>query len=298
MSELNVSQELQDLDQPVKRKSPFAAILKRLAYSKLAITGLVILIVLIIVTILAPWIMPYGNNAIDAKNKFLKPSSEHLFGTDELGRDIFSRMLYGSRFSLLLAFSAVLISIVGGVVVGSIAGFFGGAVDQTIMRVTDVIQAIPGLLLNMALAVAFGPGFFNTILALGLSNIAHNARLMRSAVLKVRKMEYLDAATAVNCSNLRIISRHVLPNSFSPMIVSATMGVGHLILSAAALSYLGLGVQPPTPEWGAMLSAGRNYIMKYPHMTLIPGLCIMVVVLAINLFGDGLRDALDPRLKR
>lgn len=181
---------------------------------------------------------------------------------------------------------------------GAISGFFGGITDNVIMRLCDVIQSVPGMILNIALACVLGTGIFNTVLALGIGGVAGTARLMRASILKVRKMDYLEAAVSSNCSSTRIIIKHVLPNSFSPIIVQATMGVGARIIGAAGLSYLGLGVQPPLPEWGAMLTAGRDFIKQYPYLTLIPGLCIAIVVLSLNLFGDGLRDALDPKLKK
>ncbi|MCD7738126.1 MAG: ABC transporter permease [Lachnospiraceae bacterium] len=282
----------------LKSESQLLAILKRLSYNRMAMVGLVILTLIILMAIFAPWIMPYDYSAMDPANAFQNPSWEHWLGTDSLGRDVLSRIIYGSRYSLVLAFGAVLLSLAGGVIIGAIAGFFGGAVDQVIMRCTDVIQAVPGTLLNLALVCVFGNGFGNTILALGVSGIASNARLMRSSILKVRKMEYLDAASSINCSNFRIITKHVLPNAFSPMIVSCTMSIGSTILSASGLSYLGLGVPTGVPEWGAMLSAGRDYIMKYPLLTIIPGCAIVITVLAANLLGDGLRDAMDPRLKK
>lgn len=281
-----------------KKESQLVAILKRLASNKLAMFGLFVLIAVVLIAIFASVLAPYSPDYIDRNAYNQRFSSEHLLGTDVMGRDILSRLIYGARYSLGLSFSAVLLSLACGVLVGAIAGYFGGAVDQVIMRVTDVIQAIPGVLLNMALVCVLGQGVFNTILALGISGIANNARMMRASILKVRKMEYLDAAASINCSNTRIISKHVLPNAFSPMIVSSTMSIGSVMLNAAALSYLGLGVPLGTPEWGSMLNAGRDYIMNRPELTVLPGLCIILVVLAINLLGDGLRDAMDPRLKK
>lgn len=282
----------------LKKESQFVAVLKRLADDKLAMLGLFILIIVVLIAVFAPLLAPYNVDSIDAGAYAQGSSPAHLLGTDKMGRDIFSRLIYGTRYSLGLSFSAVLLSLVLGVMIGAVAGYFGGAVDQVIMRITDVIQAVPGILLNMALVCVLGQGLFNTILALGISGIANNARMMRASILKVRKMEYLDAAASINCSSTRIIVKHVLPNAFSPLIVSSTMSVGSVMLNAAALSYLGLGVPLGTPEWGSMLNAGRDYIMTHPSFTIFPGLCIIVVVLAINLLGDGLRDAMDPRLKK
>lgn len=285
-------------NQQIKPKSQLREILGRLRMNKGAMTGMIIFLAVVIVAIIAPLIMPYEYDVMDVQNKFLTPCKEHIFGTDQFGRDVFSRILYGTKYSLVLGFGSIIVSTFGGIFLGSIAGFFGGKTDNIIMRLCDVIQSVPGMILNIALACVLGSGIFNTVLALGIGGIAGTARLMRASILKVRKMDYLEAAVSNNCSSARIIIKHVLPNSFSPIIVQATMGVGARIIGAAGLSYLGLGVQPPIPEWGAMLTAGRDFIKPYPYLTLIPGLCIAVVVLSLNLFGDGLRDALDPKLKK
>ena len=184
-----------------------------------------------------------------------------------------------------------------GVVLGSLVGYFGGWVDTAVMRLLDILQAIPGMLLSIAISAALGSGFGNTIIALSIGGVPMTVRLLRGSILTVRKQEYIEAAEKINCSRLRIITSHILPNSIAPLIVSVTMGIGNTILAAAGLSYIGLGVQPPTPEWGAMLSAGKSVITRYPHLCVFPGLCIMVVVLCFNMLGDGLRDAMDPKLK-
>jgi ABC-type dipeptide/oligopeptide/nickel transport system permease subunit len=285
-------------DNRIKHKSQFVEVLKRLTYNRGAMFGGIIFILLVIIAVIAPFIMPYSYEALDVKNKFLAPCPAHPFGTDQLGRDVFSRILYGTKYSIGIGIGSIILSSGLGIVIGAIAGFFGKILDEVVMRLCDVIQSIPGMILNIALACMLGPGVFNTIIALGLGGISGTARLTRASILNVRKMEYIDAALSINCSNTRIIMNHVLPNAFAPLIVQATMGVGARILSAAALSFIGIGVKPPLPEWGAMLAAGRNYIKEYPYLTLIPGLCIMVIVLALNLLGDGLRDALDPKLKK
>jgi peptide/nickel transport system permease protein len=285
-------------DNRVKHKSRFAEVLKRLTYNRGAMFGGIIFILLVIIAVIAPFVMPYGYETLDVKNKFLAPCPAHPFGTDQLGRDVFSRILYGTKYSIAIGIGSIILSSGLGIVFGAIAGFFGKILDEIIMRLCDVIQSIPGMILNIALACMLGPGVFNTIIALGLGGISGTARLTRASILNVRKMEYIDAALSINCGNTRIIMKHVLPNAFAPLIVQATMGVGARILAAAALSFIGIGVKPPLPEWGAMLAAGRNYIKEYPYLTLIPGLCIMVIVLALNLLGDGLRDALDPKLKK
>lgn len=287
-----------DTQQTIQRQSQFLQVLKRLTYNKAAMAGLIILLLVVVISLIGPYIAPYQYEVVDAKNKLIAPCLEHPFGTDNLGRDVFSRILVGARYSLVIGIGAVLIGCLGGLIIGSVAGYFGGVVDQVIMRICDVVQAIPGMILNIALSYVLGSGIFNTILALGFGGIAASARLMRSSVLRVRKMEYLDAASTTNCSHLRTIIKHVIPNSYAPIVVQASMGVGVRIIDAAGLSFLGLGVQPPMPEWGAMLTAGRAYIRSAPYLTIIPGLCIMVVVLSLNLLGDGLRDAMDPKLKK
>lgn len=280
-----------------RRNSQFWLTLGRLKRNHLAMVGLAIIVVMIILALLAPYISPYPYEAADFKNRYATPSAEHWFGTDELGRDIFSRLLYGSRYSLRIGLISVAISAIGGIFFGALAGYFGGAVDNIIMRLLDVLQAMPGIVLAIAISAALGPGLTNSVIALSISSIPGYARMTRASILNVRKMEYLEAATSINCSNARIIWKHVLPNALSPLIVQATMGIAGAIMGAAMLSFIGLGVQPPTPEWGAMLSAGRNYLRDYPHLCIFPGIMIMMAVLSLNMLGDGLRDALDPKLK-
>ena len=280
-----------------RRNSQFWLTLGRLKRNHLAMVGLVIIVVMIILALLAPYISPYPYEAADFKNRYATPSAEHWFGTDELGRDIFSRLLYGSRYSLQIGLISVAISAIGGIFFGALAGYFGGAVDNIIMRLLDVLQAMPGIVLAIAISAALGPGLTNSVIALSISSIPGYARMTRASILNVRKMEYLEAATSINCSNARIIWKHVLPNALSPLIVQATMGIAGAIMGAAMLSFIGLGVQPPTPEWGAMLSAGRSYLRDYPHLCIFPGVMIMMAVLSLNMLGDGLRDALDPKLK-
>lgn len=282
----------------VKKQSQFGEVMKRLAANKGAVIGGILFLAILIIAILAPILAPYDYMTMNLKERCMSPGAAHWFGTDHMGRDILSRILFGARYSLLIGIGSVVLSAIGGVFFGSISGYVGGWVDNLIMRICDVIQSVPGLILNIALACVLGPGVFNTILALGVEGIAGTARLMRSSILNIRKMEYLDAARVANGSSGLIIFRHVLPNTFAPILVQATMGVGGRIIMAASMSYIGIGVQPPTPEWGAMLSDSRDFIMGYPYMCLIPGICIMLVVLSLNLLGDGLRDALDPKLKK
>ncbi len=283
---------------PVKKKSEFARVMKQLAKNKLAILGLIILLAEIILCAGAPLFTKYGVAEMDYMS-FMDPtpSAEHIFGCDSMGFDIYTRVLYGGRYSITIGIAAIIISACIGIVIGSVAGYFGGQVDNVIMRLLDVIQAIPGMLLMIVISAMLGPGFVNTILALSVSSIPGMARMLRANMMKERGNEYIEASQSINCSKPRIIFIHLLPNCISPIIVQATMGVAQTITLAASLSFIGLGVQPPTPEWGAMLSASRAYIRQYPHMVIFPGLAIAVTVLALNLLGDGLRDALDPKLK-
>lgn len=281
-----------------RKESQFSLVMKRLSKNRLAMAGLVIILTLFLLAIFSPWIMPYPYEEMNMAERFASPSLKHLCGTDEMGRDIFSRLLYGARASLSLGFLATIISTVIGMIIGSIVGYFGGAVDTVVMRLVDILQAIPGILLAIAISACLGSGFTNTIIALSIGGIPMTVRLLRGSIMGVRKMEYLEAAQTINCSVPRTIMKHILPNSISPIIVSVTMGIRNTILMAASLSYIGLDVQPPTPEWGAMLSAARTYMRDYPHMVLFPGLAIALVVLSLNMLGDGLRDALDPKLKK
>ncbi len=284
--------------QKIKRQSEFAAVARRLSKNSSAVIGFAVAAVLVVMAIFAPLIAPFPYDQQDLRHTRAAPSLQHLFGTDELGRDIFSRIVYGSRFSLGIGFLAVLFSSSIGMLLGAIAGFFGRAVDDIIMRLMDVLQSIPGILIAITISVVLGPGFFNTLLALSFGGITMACRLTRAAVLGVRHQEYLEAATSINASTARIILRHVIPNSFAPVLVSATMSIGNVIMMAAMLSFIGLGVQPPTPEWGSMIAGGRSLIRACPWMVTFPGVFIMLTVLALNMFGDGLRDALDPKLKK
>jgi peptide/nickel transport system permease protein len=265
--------------------------------SKKAVIGVTVIVLFAVLAICADFVAPYGVETMTG-DIFAPPGAKHWFGTDDLGRDLFSRVICGAKYSIVLGLGATLIGAVSGVAIGSVSGYYGGPADEFIMRCIDVIQSIPGVLFNMALAVAFGGGFFNTMLALGVAQIAGTARLMRSSILNVRKMEYIDAASSINCGDWRKITRHIIPNAFSPILVRATMSVGTVIMSAAGLSFLGLGLPVDSPEWGALLSSGRDFIKKYPQMMLFPGLFLLVFVLAVNMTGDSLRDALDPKLKR
>jgi len=281
-----------------KRENQLLAFFKRLTQRPTAVVGLIIFAVLIFIAIFADVIAPYDYTQISVREANQPPSLKHLCGTDQVGRDIFSRLLVGARYSLTLGILACMFSGICGIIIGAISGYFGGTVDEVIMRLCDVIQSIPGMVLNLAVACVIGVGFWKTIIVMGIGGIAGGARMMRASIMKVREMEYVEAAAVTNCSNVKIIAKHLIPNSISATLVSMTMGVGNSIMMASGLAYLGLGVQPPTPEWGAMLSDGRQYLTKFPWMCIFPGVAIMITVLAINLFGDGMRDALDPKLKK
>ena len=269
----------------------------QLKKNKLAMAGLVVIILLIITAIIAPYIMPYSYEEQNYDAILVGSTKEHLLGTDNLGRDIFSRLLYGTRISLTMGLLIVVIGATVGILLGSIAGFYGGKVDNIIMRFLDIYQSIPSILLAIAFATSLGPGLNSAVIALGIASFAGYARLIRASILQVRKSEYIEAARVINASDIKILFKHVLPNAFSPMIVYITMYVGANILAAASLSFIGLGAQAPLPEWGTMLSSGRSLMRDYPTLVLYPGIMVMITVLAFNLFGDGLRDALDPRLR-
>ena len=287
-----------DDDGPIKKQSQFGEVFKRLCKNRLALVGMAIIALFVVISITADWIAPYPYAEYSVSIKNQTSSAEHLLGTDDMGRDILSRLLVGTRYSLGLGLGACVIGLIVGIVLGCVAGFFGGWVEELIMRVCDVMQAIPGMLLAVVISSAMGNGLFETMLSLSIGRIPFVCRMLRAQVLNQRKLEYVEAAQAENCSKATIMFKHILPNTVSPLIVATTMGIGNTITMAASLSYLGLGVQAPTPEWGAMLSAAKGLIRHYPHELLYPGLAIALLVLALNLFGDGLRDALDPKLKK
>ncbi len=281
-----------------RRSSMLLDILKGTVRSPAAKLGAVLLAVMILSAVLAPLIAPYGPNDLDLLSMKQPPSAAHWMGTDAMGRDLFSRLLYGGRYSLALGFAASIFSTVVSIILGCLAGYFGGWVETVIMRVMDVLSALPSILLCIIVSVALGDGFINTVLALSIGQIPASVRMMRAQILSERGAEYLEACETINCSKASIMFQHLLPNTISPMIVCLTMGIGDNITMAASLSYIGLGVQPPTPEWGALLSDARGYMMSYPYMIIFPGIFIAVTVLAANLVGDGLRDALDPKLRK
>lgn len=271
----------------------------RLLSNKAAVFGGVVLILIILMAIFADVLYDYETQviAMDIPNSLQSPSAQHPFGTDDFGRDILARIVHGSRMSLIISFTSVAISLFIGGIFGAISGYFGGTIDNILMRITDILLAIPMTLFAIVIVAALGPSTKNLAIALAASSIPIFARIVRSAVLTVRDVEYIEAARAIGASHFTIIMKHVLPNCLSPIIVQVTLRIANAIYNTAALSFLGMGVQAPDPEWGGMLSAGRTYIQNYGYLSIIPGLVIMLTVLALNLLGDGLRDALDPRLK-
>ncbi|HET8629539.1 MAG TPA: nickel transporter permease [Thermomicrobiales bacterium] len=270
---------------------------RRLARSKGAVVGLVILVLLALLAVLAPALAPFDPLKTDPAHYLYSPGVPYLFGTDQYGRDVFSRVLYGARISLVIGLISVGIAAVVGVTVGLVSGYYGRWVDGVLMRLIDVMLAFPGILLALAIVSMLGPSLRNVMIAVGIAGIPTYARLTRGSVLAARGALYVDAARIVGVPNRLILWRHLLPNVVAPVIVAATLGTGGAILAAAALSFLGLGAQPPTAEWGRMLSDGRQFLDEQWWIATFPGLAIMVTVLAMNLLGDGLRDALDPRLR-
>ena len=261
-------------------------------------SGALLTVALLLVAIAAPLISPFDPNAQDTIRRLETPSKEHPLGLDDLGRDVLSRIFYGARVSLRVGFSVVLIASALGIALGAIAGYFGGAADLVIMRICDILLAFPGILLAIALVAVLGPSLNNVIIALASIGWVGYARLVRGQVLKLREMEYVTAAKALGARSPRVIALHVLPNVINPVIVMATLGLAGAILSEASLSFLGLGVQPPTPSWGAMLTSGRQYLGTANHLAIYPGIAIMLAVMGLNFLGDGLIDALDPKYRK
>lgn len=296
MSEASVGTS--GLVRPVRSQSYLEMVVRQFVRNRAAVLGLVITLIFMLTALLAPYIAPYGPAEIDLANRLQGPSAEHWLGTDELGRDMFSRIVLGSRITLLITAGAVGLAVVVGTLMGLLADYYGGRVDTVISRAIDVLMAMPGFLLAIAIIAALGVGTTNVVVAVGVFSIPTFARIARGSTLTVRTRDYIFAARALGVNDARIMLRHIAPNILPPLIVQITLRLATAILSAASLSFLGLGPQPPTPEWGAMLSMGRNYISSGPLLVLFPGAAILLVSLSFNLMGDGLRDALDPRLKR
>lgn len=270
---------------------------RRFRKSKTAMLGLCLLIFVLCIAIFADVITPYENAISQSANRLDGPSAAHIFGTDELGRDLFARIVHGSRYSLLIGVSTSVLALVIGGLLGAIAAYYGGWVDNIIMRLTDVVMTVPPILLSLAVVAALGGSLRNLLIAITISCVPSMLRLVRSVVLGVVDEDYIEAARSYGASDMRIILKYVIPNALGPIIVTTTMNVANMILSAAGLSFLSLGVQPPAPEWGALLSDAKTYMFTAPHLLYIPGIFIVIAALSFNLAGDGLRDALDPKLK-
>lgn len=292
MSKNKLKNNLPAIEKPESRLKSMWDALKK---NKAALFGLFVIIFLLIIAIIGPLITPYNPNHQIMQDVSQTPSAKHWFGTDDLGRDIFSRVIVGTRISLFVGVAAVAFSLLIGIVLGSIAGYFGGKVDAFIMRLMDIMLSIPSILLAITLMAALGKGIDKAIIAIGVVSIPEYARIIRSSILSVKENDYVAAAKVLGNSDTRIIFKHILPNVVSSIVVRATLGISTAILDTAALGFLGLGVQPPTAEWGDMLGRVRSMVLVYPHMLIFPGLAITLAVLAFNLFGDGLRDALDPK---
>jgi len=271
--------------------------IKRVArHNRLATAGAVMIVVFVTFALCAPWIAPQDPYTIDLPSRLMSPSTSHWFGTDELGRDILSRVIYGARVSMLVGSCVVAASLTLGLIFGSIAGYYGGFLDRFLnVIVMNAFMSFPGILLAIAFVAFLGPGMFNLILALSIGGWVGYARLVRAQVLAVKEREYVEAARALGASDLRIISRHILPNIIQPVIVQAAIGMAGAILAEATMSFLGLGVPPPTATWGAMLNDARSHLFDAPHLVLFPAAAVMLAVLSFNFVGDGLRDYLDPR---
>jgi peptide/nickel transport system permease protein len=269
----------------------------RLLRNPVAMAGGAVVILLVLVAIAAPYLAPYDPIQQDLANSLARPSMRHLAGTDIQGRDIFSRIIYGTRISLRIGFLGMLLGCAAGVILGLVAGYYGGWADTIIMRLMDVQLAFPGLLVAICIIAIIGPGLENVILAVGIFSVPLFARVTRGQVLSLKEQEFIVAARMLGAQDGRIMLSHLLPNAVAPLLVLCTLRIATAILTAASLSFLGLGAQPPIPEWGAMLSDGRAYLAVAPHVATTPGLAILITVLSFNLLGDGLRDALDPRLK-
>ena len=284
-----------DKNAAVKRNSPAREIWRRFKKNKAAMLGLGIFSVMVLLAVFADVICDYDTQVIaqDVANRLKAPSPDHWFGTDAYGRDIFARVVHGARISIIIGLAATVIS----GILGSIAGYYGGRIDNAIMRVLDTFLAIPGELLAMAIVASLGPSMTNLLIAVTIARIPPFTRVIRSSILTVIDQDYIESAIASGARDSYIIVKHILPNAMGPIIIQATMGVGRMILTAAGMSFIGMGVQPPLPEWGSMLAEGRDFMRYSPYITLFPGLAIILTSLALNLLGDGLRDALDPKLK-
>lgn len=282
-----------------KKRSQIAMIWRRFKKNKLAMAGLILFAIMLVLALTAPLYINYETDVIQQtiSARYQGPSIEHIFGTDQFGRDIFSRVFWGARISMFVGVVVVVISLIIGAVLGAAAGFFGGALDNVIMRFMDILLAIPGTMLAITIVAALGGGIQNLLLALSIEQIPKMTRIVRSSVLTLKTQDYIEAARSYGSTNRHIIFRHILPNAIGPILVQASLTVARTIISVASLSFIGLGINPPEPEWGAMLSEAKAQLMNYPYLVMAPGIAIILTVTSLTLIGDGLRDALDPKMK-
>ncbi|KUO75762.1 MAG: peptide ABC transporter permease [Clostridia bacterium BRH_c25] len=282
-----------------KKKSQFKAVWMRFKKNRLGMFGLIVFLLMITVVLGADLYLDYENQAIaqQLSVRFKPPSAEHLLGTDQFGRDVFARVVYGGRISMFVGMATIVVSLTAGAIIGSCAAYYGGKVDNILMRIMDVFLAIPNILMAITLVAALGSSIFNLILAMGISQIPRMSRIVRSSVLSVIGQEYIEAAKACGTGDVRIIFRHILPNAMGPILVQVTQTVARSIITISSLSFIGLGISEPTPEWGSMLSEAKSQLRYYPYLAVAPGIAIVMTVMSLTLVGDGLRDALDPRLK-
>lgn len=283
----------------VKKRSQLDNIWRQFKKNKLAMLGLIVFVLLVFMAVICPLFINYDADVILQNNqiRLQAPNAAHLFGTDQYGRDVLARVIWGSRVSLFVGVFTVSIALTVGGTVGAVAGYFGGRSDNLLMRIMDIFLAMPGTILAVAIVGALGPGLFNILIAMSMCRIPQFARIVRSSVLSIRGLEYIEAARACGTSTPRILWRHVIPNAIGPIVVQCTLHMATTILGVAGLSFIGLGIQPPTPEWGSMLSEAKQQMRYNPYLMMFPGVAIMISVLSLNMIGDGLRDALDPRLK-
>lgn len=283
----------------VKKKSQIGSIWQRYKKNKLAMAGLFLLILLIVLAIMAPLFANYQEDVVSQNMsiRLQSPNKDNILGTDHYGRDIFGRILFGARISLSVGLASVLISSTLGLLIGSVAGYYGGAIDNILMRIMDVLLAIPSIFLAITIVAALGPGLINLLIAISISYVPGFSRIVRSSVLSIKNQEFIEAARACGTKDSRIILKHIIPNAVGPIIVQVTLSIARAIIHVSSLSFLGLGIKAPMPEWGSMLAEGKSYMGEYQYLVIIPGIAIVMSVMALNLIGDGLRDALDPRLK-
>lgn len=295
MNELDLTRNAEPEE---KQQSQLRLMVRRFCRNRMAVVAFVFLVLLVLSAIFCDHLTPYAYDAQDLLEKNQLPSAEHIFGTDNFGRDIFTRVLRGARVSLVVSVMAVAMSTFAAIILGALSGYYGGTVDNVIMRFMDILGSIPGMLLSMTVSAALGTGLVKTAIALAVASVAQMARQLRSSIMLMKNSEYIEAARAFGGSDREIIFKHIIPNCMAPLIVQISLSLGSTIMAISGLSFLGLGVQPPTPEWGQMVAEGQSFIRTFPHIIVFPGIAVALTMLAFNLLGDGLRDAMDPKMKR